>query len=211
MATILKTYNSMGIPMNIQRGEPIPLDKTELYYSYEDAVAYAKSATAYVGQSIKVIDEATGKITWYIIGTDTENPLINKDAEVTAAVGEVDTKVSAVAARVDTAEATIAENHSQLSEAIKAYIQNLLVTGSVISFTKGDGTSESFNTTFVGTRAEYDTAYAENKIPVGTIVYITDEDDEDDDVNEPGNDEPTEGDITSSILGTGVLGYLVLG
>lgn len=86
MATIKKDYNSMGLPMNIQRSNPIPLDKTEIYYSLSDAEAYAKSATAYVGQTIKVVDESTGRITWYIIGRD--SALIDKDAEVEAKIGD---------------------------------------------------------------------------------------------------------------------------
>lgn len=133
-------------------------------------------------------------------------------------------------------QAALADSNSALGEAIKSYILNLLVTGSVISYTKGDGTSESFNTTFVGTRAEYEAAVAENKVPVGTIVVITDEPDEDDEENgengsdpidptpdepdpdvpddptEPDPDDPeSEGDVTSSILGTGKLGYMILG
>lgn len=97
--------------------------------------------------------------------------------------------------------AALSENNTQLGDAIKKYIINLLVTGSVISYTKGDGTSESFNTTFVGTRAEYNAAYAANKVPVGTIVVLTDETD----------DEELTGSATSSILGVGVLGQLILG
>ena len=56
-----------------------------------------------------------------------------------------------------------------------------------------------FNTAFIGTREAYTAAYAAGHIPVGTIVIITDEDDEDD------------SGITSSTLGQGVLGHLILG
>lgn len=101
-------------------------------------------------------------------------------------------------------QATVSENALLLSEAIKEYIKSLLVTGSVISYIKGDGTTETFNTTFVGTKAEYDVAYAANKIPIGTIVVITDE--EDDDTGETEN-----AGATSPILGQGTLGYLILG
>ena len=105
--------------------------------------------------------------------------------------------------RLDAELTSLQASASQLSDAIKEYIKSLLVTGSVISYTKGDGTSESFNTTFVGTRAEYNTAYAESKIPVGTIVVITDEADDDDETENAG--------ASSSMLGTGVLGYMILG
>ena len=56
-----------------------------------------------------------------------------------------------------------------------------------------------FNTAFIGTREAYTAAYAAGHIPVGTIVIITDEDDEDD------------SGIISSTLGQGVLGHLILG
>lgn len=200
MATILKTYNSMGIPMNIQRGEPIPLDKTELYYSYEDAVAYAKSATAYVGQTIKVIDEASGKITWYIIGPDTENPLINKDAEVNT---KIDAKLNASidSGSIKDIKDELNAEIANIKDALKSYVKSLIGTGSIISYLDGEGNElGSFNTTFVGTRAEYNAAYEAKKIPVGTIVVITDEEDDE-----------LAGDAASPILGVGVLGHLILG
>lgn len=71
MANIQKKYNSMGLPMNINRSNPIPLDCTELWFSLEDAQDYAKNnPVAYVGQSIKVINESTGSVTCYTIGMD---------------------------------------------------------------------------------------------------------------------------------------------
>ena len=66
-----KTYNTMGLPMNITRGNPIPVDATEVWYSLTDAQNYAaNNPTAYVGQAIKVIDKSAGVVTCYIIGTD---------------------------------------------------------------------------------------------------------------------------------------------
>ena len=85
--------------------------------------------------------------------------------------------------------------------ALKSYINNFFAKGSVLQYARGDGTIGSFNTTFVGTKAEYTTAYNAGNIPVGTIVVITDE--SDDDTENAG--------ASSSILGTGVLGYMVLG
>lgn len=68
MANIKKDGNSMGLPMNISRGNPIPIDSTEVWYSLEDAQNYAKSgATAYVGQTIKVIDDSTNIAKVYLI------------------------------------------------------------------------------------------------------------------------------------------------
>lgn len=53
--------------------------------------------------------------------------------------------------------------------------------------------------TFVGTKEEYEEANKQGLIAVGTIVYILDDDE---DIN---------GGATSSILGQGVLGYMILG
>lgn len=53
--------------------------------------------------------------------------------------------------------------------------------------------------TFVGTKEEYEEANKQGLIAVGTIVYILD------------GDEDINGGATSSILGQGVLGYMILG
>lgn len=72
MAVIKKDGNSMGLPMNINRGNPIPIDTTEVWYSLEAAQTYAASgATAYVGQKLSVVDEANKTADVYlIINTD---------------------------------------------------------------------------------------------------------------------------------------------
>lgn len=68
MAIIKRDGNSMGLPMNINRGNPIPLDTTSVWYSLEEAKAYAISgATAYVGQVITVVDETNNKSQLYVI------------------------------------------------------------------------------------------------------------------------------------------------
>ena len=68
MAIIKKDGNYMGLPMNIARGNPIPLDTTEIWYSKTDMETYAKNgATAYVGQILAYVDETSGKATAYII------------------------------------------------------------------------------------------------------------------------------------------------
>lgn len=54
--------------MNITRGNPVPLDSTAVWYSYEKALAYAQTgATAYVGQIISVVDETSGTANIYVI------------------------------------------------------------------------------------------------------------------------------------------------
>lgn len=59
---------------------------------------------------------------------------------------------------------------------------------------------------FIGTYAEYETANANNEIPINTFVIITD--DETSGGDSSGDSSSTS---TSSLLGTGVLGYMILG
>lgn len=83
MAVIKTNGNSMGLPMNIKRSEPIPLDASEIYYTKQEAETYARSgATAYVGQIIQVVEGST--VTVYVIG-DTSGTLIKlADAQAVA-------------------------------------------------------------------------------------------------------------------------------
>lgn len=71
MAIIKKDGNFMGLPMNIQRGNPIPLDDSSVYYSKATMEAYAKSGvTAYVGQIVTLVDEANKTCEAYIISNE---------------------------------------------------------------------------------------------------------------------------------------------
>lgn len=68
MAVIQKTGNFMGLPMNVARGNPIPLDKSEIWYSYEAMANYAKTdVVAYVGQILGLVDETNKTAKAYII------------------------------------------------------------------------------------------------------------------------------------------------
>lgn len=68
MAIIKKDGNYMGLPMNIARGNPIPLDKSEIWYSYDEMINYAQtSAVAYVGQILGLVNEENNIATAYII------------------------------------------------------------------------------------------------------------------------------------------------
>ena len=68
MAIIKKDGNFMGLPMNIARGNPIPLDASEIWYSLEELKTYAKeSPVAYVGQILGLVDETNQTSTAYII------------------------------------------------------------------------------------------------------------------------------------------------
>lgn len=71
MAEILKNFNSMPLPLAIDRQEPIALDSKTLWYDYDALVEYAESgATAYVGQLVVYVDETAGKSTAYLIQND---------------------------------------------------------------------------------------------------------------------------------------------
>lgn len=68
MAVIKKDGMFMGLPMNIARGNPIPLDKSEIWYSYEEMANYAiNDPIAYVGQILGLVDEVNGIAKAYII------------------------------------------------------------------------------------------------------------------------------------------------
>lgn len=71
MAVIKKNPNYMGLPLAIYRENASPLDTTEVWYSLEELQEYAKNgATAYVGQQVAYINEATGEGTAYIIASE---------------------------------------------------------------------------------------------------------------------------------------------
>lgn len=77
MAVIKKDGSTMGLPMNITRGNPIPIDSTSIWYSLASAQEYARNgATAYVGQLLSVVNEDTDTTDVYII-SNTAGDLIN--------------------------------------------------------------------------------------------------------------------------------------
>ena len=69
MATILNDAAYMALPMNIKRGNPIPLDTTAVWYDESKLKTYAASgATAYVGQILTLY--AGGKCEAYMISNE---------------------------------------------------------------------------------------------------------------------------------------------
>lgn len=71
MAIIKKDGNFMGLPMNIQRGNPIPLDDSSVYYNKATMETYAKSGvTAYVGQIVTLVDETNKTCEAYMISNE---------------------------------------------------------------------------------------------------------------------------------------------
>ncbi len=70
-------------------------------------------------------------------------------------------------------------------------------------------TKANANMFFIGTHAEYLVAYKAGQIPVNAIVILTD--DEDSSGGGSGGSGDSSNDPTSSLLGTGMLGYMILG
>lgn len=74
MAVIQKQYNYMAFPQAFSRGNAIPLDNSSLWYSFEEMENYSKtSVTAYVGQILTLVDEASQTATAYVIENATGN------------------------------------------------------------------------------------------------------------------------------------------
>ena len=72
MAQIEKNGSYMALPMNIKRGNPIPVDTTMVWYSMTDLQEYAVSgATAYVGQIVTYVDEENSTVVAYMISNTT--------------------------------------------------------------------------------------------------------------------------------------------
>ena len=98
MATILNNAAYMALPMNIKRGNPIPLDTTAVWYSKAELDTYAATgATAYVGQVLTLVEN--GAVAAYMI-SDEAGTLV-KLAQTTATgdlAGDVTTLQGQVAA-----------------------------------------------------------------------------------------------------------------
>ena len=68
MAHINKDGSSMTLPMNIRRGNAIPIEPTLVWYDLTALQNYASTGpTAYVGQIVALVDETNSTVTVYII------------------------------------------------------------------------------------------------------------------------------------------------
>ena len=108
MATILNNAAYMALPMNIKRGNPIPLDTTAVWYNKTELENYAASgATAYVGQVLTLV--AGGKCEAYMISN--EAGTLVKLAQTTASgdlasdVANLQTQVEGLIEKVGSAAA----------------------------------------------------------------------------------------------------------
>lgn len=108
MATILNDAAYMALPMNIKRGNPIPLDTTAVWYNKTELENYAKTgATAYVGQILTLV--AGGKCEAYMISS--EAGTLVKLAQTTASgdlasdVANLQTQVEGLVEKIGSAAA----------------------------------------------------------------------------------------------------------
>lgn len=68
MAVIKTNGGYNALPISYKRGNPIPLDKSSVWYDYDLMVAYAQSdATAYVGQILSLVNADDASAVAYII------------------------------------------------------------------------------------------------------------------------------------------------
>ena len=76
MAVIKKDNSYMEFPLQISRQYGAPIDKYSVFYSQEEATAYATTnPLAYVGQIIAIVDESANTSTAYMI-TNTNGELV---------------------------------------------------------------------------------------------------------------------------------------
>lgn len=108
MATILNNAAYMALPMNIKRGNPIPLDTTAVWYNKTELENYAKTgATAYVGQVLTLV--AGGKCEAYMIsneaGTLVKLAQTTASGDLSSDVANLQTQVEGLVEKVGSAAA----------------------------------------------------------------------------------------------------------
>lgn len=132
------------------------------------------------------------------LSADSTNPVANN---------AINAEFDAISDAMGALELAIDEHTHTVSD-----ISDLTVTADELNFVSGaTGNIQSqlnilTNRIFVGTYAEYQIAYANNQIPINALVVLTD--DAPSSGGSSGGDSSTS---TSSKLGEGVLGYMILG
>lgn len=117
MATILNNAAYMALPMNIKRGNPIPLDTTAVWYNKTELETYAASgATAYVGQVLTLV--ANGKCEAYMISS--EAGTLVKLAQTTA-TGDLATDVTNLQTQVGNLTKAVGSAAAEGTEASGLY------------------------------------------------------------------------------------------
>lgn len=102
MATIQKSNPFMGLPMNIARGNPVPLDKSSIWYSLEKMQEYAiNSPIAYVGQILGLVDEVNNTSKAYII-TNKSGSLMELGGGVSSQIEDLNNRINNTYTKAET-------------------------------------------------------------------------------------------------------------
>ena len=104
------------------RGNALPLDNSEVYASKAEAEVYAASATAYAGQTIKVLED--GKYITYVLDPKDEGGFaltrVGVDESVVADVNELKESVATAVETLETQGETLAEHTTAIANNKKA-------------------------------------------------------------------------------------------
>ena len=99
------------------RGNALPLDNSEIYASKAEAEVYAASATAYAGQTIKVLED--GKYITYVLDPKDEGGFaltrVGVDESVVADVNELKESVATAVETLETQGETLAEHTTAIA------------------------------------------------------------------------------------------------
>lgn len=136
------------------------------------------------------------ELTDYVV--DSELSSISNNPVANSVIND---EFDAINSAMGTLELAIDEHTHMVSD-----ISDLTVTANELNFVAGITSNiqtqfDNLIKVFIGTYAQYETANINGKIPINTLVILTD-------------DGASSGDSsasTSSILGTGALGYMILG
>lgn len=148
---LIKSGNFMGLPMNIQRGNPIPLDDTSVWYAegitgapaskvgFTAMQAYAASGvTAYVGQILTYVEANTA--TAYLIA-DAAGTLVKLAATTTS--GDLATDVATLQGKVTALETAVGENTEGSETGIYALIKAAKAAGDAAQVTADSALDEA--------------------------------------------------------------------
>lgn len=96
MATIKKDGGYNALPISYKRGNPIPLDKSAVWYNKAEMEEYAVSnPTAYVGQVLSYVNETDNKVEVYVIANEAGDLELLNLAEIIGAAADDKEGVSA--------------------------------------------------------------------------------------------------------------------
>lgn len=135
------------------------------------------------------------------LSSDSTNPVAN--STINAEFDAISDAMGALELSIDNHTHTVSD------------VSDLTVTADELNFVSGTTSNiqNQLNTLssriFVGTYAQYETANANGEIPINALVIITD--DGTSSGGSSGSDGESSSTSTSSLLGTGALGYMILG